>query len=305
MQLLSHGVTCANTRLCSWERRGQQDKPVVVFFHGFPETHATWLKVMRALPTDWTLCAPDLPGYGGSDIMEEAHNYQMGNLIAIMHDYLQQLANRFGVNRLHLVAHDWGGAIAWPLTAFFGDVVASLTIINAAHPSTFTREMKNNPRQRAKSGYIHTLIAPTGATTLSANHFAMLKNMVDGDTYPLDEDISASYLSSWSKPNGVDAMLAYYRQMPQLFPADAIGEVTPEIQTVLDGIRIPNIRVERPTMVLWGREDEAFVEQVNDGLDAYVPDLVVHKLDDTSHWVSREKPLEVAQFIGEFVLRQK
>ena len=48
--------------------------------------------------------------------------------------------------------------------------------------------------------------------------------------------------------------------------------------------------IEVPTTVVWGMEDQALLPGLLDGLDAYVPDLTVHRVEGASHWVVHERP---------------
>ena len=59
-----------------------------------------------------------------------------------------------------LVAHDWGGAVAWNLANQLPELTRKLAIINSPHPGTFLRELKSNPTQQAASAYMNFLIRP-------------------------------------------------------------------------------------------------------------------------------------------------
>jgi pimeloyl-ACP methyl ester carboxylesterase len=52
-----------------------------------------------------------------------------------------------------LVAHDWGGSIAWHVAHCY-DFVDQLICLNMPHPSAFAAALKTTPAQQAKSLYM-------------------------------------------------------------------------------------------------------------------------------------------------------
>ncbi len=223
----------------------------------------------------------------------------MQSLIAIYAKFIRVMSNNKPVI---LVAHDWGGAIAWPLAAFYPELIDKLVILNAAHPSTFTREMIHNSEQRQKSAYIHTLISENGVKALSKNHFQYLQSCIfDNVKIELDANKRQMYIDAWSQEGAINGMLNYYRAMPQLAPPN-------DEQVVLNGpmvdptkMKIPNIRINQATLVIWGEQDQAFVSQVLDDLDHYVPNCSLLRLPDATHWLVHEYPNEINSRIEQFI----
>ncbi|REL35593.1 alpha/beta fold hydrolase [Thalassotalea euphylliae] len=295
------------------------DNGVIVFLHGFPEYWGTWRHQLIALGKSYHTIAPDLPGYNLSDKPSNNAFYKIENLIKVLSEFIAQVSNNQPV---YLVAHDWGGAIAWPLVAFNQQLVKKLVILNAAHPSTFTREMKYNGEQRLRSGYIHQLISPQAENLLSENQFSYLfEQIMTGLAKDLVTDqLKSEYLAIWQQPGAINGMLQYYRAMPQL-AADtkSIGykdtyardnsklsqsnstTKTESPLTTLEAITIPKIMIKVPTLVLWGAQDQAFVIECLDGLEDYVQDLTIKQFPDNSHWLQHEQPDAITQAIGYFV----
>lgn len=274
------------------ERQGYDcDSPLIVLFHGFPENAHAWESLIQKLPESFRVVAPDLPGYHLSAPLLSPNDYQVPNLIARMGAFISALANNKPVI---LVGHDWGGAIAWPLAAFMPQLFSKLVILNAAHPSTFTRALITSAKQREKSQYIHTLTASNGESVLRASDFGLFRNMLGSKVF--DTRYGEKLLQGWEMPNRLDAMLNYYRQMPQQVP---LHNPTDE---QLANIKVPNIRIDVPTLVLWGRQDDAFDECILDGLENYVPRLEVQYHDEATHWIHREQPTWVAEKVAHFIL---
>jgi len=119
----------------------------LIFLHGFPKYWQTWQNQLTYFSKEHHVIAPDLPGYNLSDKPQDVLFYQLSNLIEFMAKFIKTVSP---TEKVHLIAHDWGGAIAWPLAAFHPELVEKLVIIKAAHPSIFTREMITNSVQRAR-----------------------------------------------------------------------------------------------------------------------------------------------------------
>ena len=293
-----------------------ETKPLstMVFLHGFPEYWGSWQKQLDYFSAHYHVIAPDLPGYNLSDKPSELDFYTVPNLIAFIAQFIAAISP---TKPVILVAHDWGGAIAWPLAAFYPHLISKLIILNAAHPSTFTREMINNPIQRQKSAYIHQLISPSAETLLIEDDYRYLteKIMVSSQEAIFTEQVLARYKKVWGQYGAINGMLQYYRAMPQLAPnlapndtddgiekalADETSIITRQIKKTAE-IRIPNIRINQPTLVLWGEQDLAFVNETLNDIERYVADCTIKRFANTSHWLQHERPDEVNRAIHAFV----
>jgi pimeloyl-ACP methyl ester carboxylesterase len=271
----------------------------IVFLHGFPENWHTWRKQIDYFSQSHRVIAPDLPGYHQSSKPASLAFYQLPNLINIMARFVQMVSDGESVT---LVAHDWGGAIAWPLVAFHKDLFTKLVILNAAHPSTFTREMLNNPIQRQKSDYIHELIAENAEQIIIADNYQLLQRMfndLNGEptisAFEMDE-----YKQSWKSPGVLTSMLNYYRAMPQLVPRECHDMPKPDTSK----FKIPQIHIEIPTLVLWGEQDLAFVPELLDGLHEYVNELTIARFKTGNHWIHHQFAQQVNLAIEQFICPQ-
>lgn len=276
-------------------------RQTIVFLHGFPEYWGTWHAQLDYFSNKYRVIAPDLPGYNLSDKPQKQSFFEVPNLIQFFAKFIQGVAPQ---EKIILVAHDWGGVIAWPLAAFFPQLVERLVIINAAHPSTFTREMMFSTEQRQKSEYIHELIAHNAVEKLSENNYEYLKNKIfigmrEGT---LSQTQRKDYEEVWAQPDAVNGMLQYYRAMPQLAPSEKITVANNGPVVAATQMKIPNIRISCPTLILWGEQDQAFVKENIDGVEHYVSDVRIKRFPDASHWLQHELPNEVNSEIEMFLL---
>ncbi len=83
----------------------QGEGPVVLMLHGFPESWYSWRHQLPALAeAGYHAVAPDIRGYGKSDVPTAIEAYSMKETTADLVGILDQ----FGVETAVVVGHDWG-----------------------------------------------------------------------------------------------------------------------------------------------------------------------------------------------------
>jgi len=104
----------------------------VVLLHGFPDTSFLWRHQIPALVSaGFRVVAPDLRGRGQSDKPERVEDYRLS---AIMKD-VAGIMDALGIERAHVVGHDWGAPVAWFLAALLPQRVDRLVAISVGHPA--------------------------------------------------------------------------------------------------------------------------------------------------------------------------
>ena len=280
---------------------GPSGAPVLLFLHGFPEGAFVWDALLEyfSQPENggYRCVAPWLRGFGPSSAPLDAKNYRPKHLVQ---DILALIAIESpGAPLACLVAHDWGGAVAWNTANQFPQQLQRLAIINSPHPGTFLRELQTNPAQQAASAYMNFLIRPDAESLLAANDFQRMwrfLNRPDG-TPPawLDDATRAQYHATWSA--GLTGGCNYYRASP-LRPARP-GD------PAVDAVQLPRsmLTVDVPTWVLWGLDDIALLPSLLDGLDSYIPRLTLETVADADHWVIHTHPARVIAGLTAHLLR--
>ena len=280
---------------------GPAGAPVLLFLHGFPEGAFVWDALLEyfSQPENggYRCVAPWLRGFGPSSAPLDAKNYRPKHLVQ---DILALIAIESpGAPLACLVAHDWGGAVAWNTANQFPQQMQRLAIINSPHPGTFLRELQTSPAQQAASAYMNFLIRPDAEELLAANDFERMwrfLNRPDG-TPPawLDDATRAQYHATWSA--GLTGGCNYYRASP-LRPARP-GD------PAVDAVQLPRsmLTVDVPTWVLWGLDDIALLPSLLDGLDSYIPRLTLETVADADHWVIHTHPARVIAGLTAHLLR--
>ena len=287
---LPHGITL------SCRAAGQPGAPVLLFLHGFPEAAFVWDELLLHFADRYRCVAPNLRGFEQSSAPQEIEAYRAKHVVADIAALVDQLGGPLEA----LVAHDWGGAVAWLFAVQQAHLLKRLVIVNAPHPATFLREMQHNPAQQAASAYMNFLCRPDAETLLAENDFARLWpffTQFSGNPVSwLTEAVKDQYRAVWRA--GLRGGCNYYRASPLRPPTAGDSAVmalafAPEFVTV-----------KLPTLVVWGEADVALPPALLDGLDAFVPSLTLLRAPGASHWIVHERPLWLAEQIERFVAGQ-
>ena len=162
---LPHGITL------SCRMAGDDSRPVLMFLHGFPEAAFVWDDLLEhfARPENggYFCVAPNLRGFELSSAPTDPKAYRAKHLVQDIAALVAQLTP--GGQLEALVAHDWGGAVAWSVAATLPQLMNKLVIINSPHPGTFLRELQHSPEQQAASAYMNFLIRPDAEKLLAEN----------------------------------------------------------------------------------------------------------------------------------------
>ena len=282
---------------------GAPGRPVLLFLHGFPEGAFIWDELLahfaRPEHGGYRCVAPFLRGFGRSSTPAEVEAYRAKHLV-------RDLAALIALESPNaplaaLVAHDWGGAVAWNLANQQPQCMERLAIINSPHPGTFLRELQHSPAQQDASQYMHFLCRPDAEALLSANGYQRLFGFFDTPAGQppawLTDAVRAQYRDLWAQ--GLTGACNYYRASPLRPPRPGDDSVMalalpPEMLTV-----------SVPTLVLWGMDDPALLPGLLDGLPDWVPELQLRPVEGASHWIVHEQPARVAQELGRFLLQNK
>jgi pimeloyl-ACP methyl ester carboxylesterase len=266
----------------------------ILFLHGFPEFWYAWKDQIPEFGKTHRAIALDMRGYNLSEKPPKVEDYALTTLVADIKAFLEKVSRG---RKAILVAHDWGGAIAWVYAAQYPETLEKLVIINAPHPTVFSRELQSNPAQQQASGYMNFFRSAGAEQLLSANHYAALAQAVfGGSTKPdsfTEEDRSA-YIAAWSQPGALTGGLNYYRAAKIGPPAPGSPE-----KPGFAGPDLPAVTV--PTLVIWGEKDTALLTGNLDGLDKFVPQLTIKRIPTGSHWVVHEEPEAINTAIHEFL----
>jgi epoxide hydrolase 4 len=280
---------------------GDASKPVMLFLHGFPQAWFVWETLMAHYSAHYYCVAPDLRGFNNSSKPFGAKHYAAK---AIVSDVLQLIAH-LSKAPVILVAHDWGGAIAWNIAVQHPQVLKKLVAINSPHPIPFAHDMRPGGAQVAASAYMDWLAQPGSEAALAKDDYALLEGffggMGQGDANWFTPAVRARYHAMWGNPSDsaehpaehpLAGCVNYYRATP----------LTPAKVAAHDIVLNPaDWQVTVPTRVVWGEQDLALPINLLDGLDGCIAQLSVVRIPHGNHWLIDAYPQDVIAAIGDFV----
>lgn len=282
-------------RSSPWD--GSEPRAPLLFLHGYPDTWTTWSLQLEALAPMHPVAAFDQRGVGRSTGPKGRSGYAFERYLGDIEAVIDALTGPEG--QVHLVAHDWGGALAWMFAEQprYARRLRSLTVTAGPHPGLMLRrlgrvltrpslrELGVTLDQLRKSWYIFFFQLPRVPEWFLTRKLeqkwvsALRAGGVPKDD-PILRDLDREELRSASL-----TPLALYRQALLRRPA-------------------PLRPIAVPTCLIVPLRDFALRPEIYDQVPEVVADLEVHSLD-ANHWAHRQRPQEVTAIIDAFVRRHE
>lgn len=252
--------------------------------HGFPESWYSWRHQMPLLAgLGWRVWAPDLRGYGESERPPRVADYA----IEVLLDDVAGLIDAAGAREVMLVAHDWGGILAWYFAMRRLRPLARLVVMNVPHPGA-ARPAFRRLAQLRRSWYALFFQLPwlpeklLGAGGCRAVGEVMRRSSCHPERFP-DADLEVFRQAACR--GSLSGMLHSYRAL--LRGGGARRQH-----------RLGYPPIETPTLFLWGEQDVALTRATTEGTGAFVRELTLRYLPGASHWVQQDEPETVNAMLG-------
>jgi pimeloyl-ACP methyl ester carboxylesterase len=263
---------------------GPTDAPVLIFLHGFPESHRTWRHQIAHFSDRYRCIAPDQRGYRGSSKPQEVSAYTPDKLIGDI--FL--LADALAIPNFTIVGHDWGGAIAWGVAIGGQHARVNKAIIaNAPHPAIFQKLLYTHPGQREASQYIRGFRDPANDALVKEHGLTalLLKEVKWDRPSAMEPEERDQLLLDWQNRDAAFGMLNYYRASPIDVPT---MDAPFEIPAGYTPPQLPKLTI--PTLVIWALDDLALPPENLEGLEDIIDPLTIVRVPDCGHFVPWEAP---------------
>jgi pimeloyl-ACP methyl ester carboxylesterase len=253
---------------------GPADGEAIVLLHGFPQDAHSWAAMEPFLhDAGYRTLAPDQRGYSPGARPKGRRQYTGAQLTAD----IVALLDAAGIERAHIVGHDWGGGVAWGFAANHPDRTASLTVISTPHPQAMMRAGLRG--QLLKSWYMFAFQLPWLPEAL------------------LSAGIKRGKFAKMLEGSGLPREAAFHNQDRMAQPGALTGGINWYRGLALS-LRDPVGPVRVPTTYIWGNRDaflgRAAAETTADWVKADYRFAEV----DGDHWI----PENQAQAMAELVL---
>ncbi len=256
---------------------GPDTGDIVVLLHGFPQNRHEWDGVTPHLvAAGYRVLAPDQRGYSPGARPAGRRAYVQSQLV----DDVVALIDVLGVEKVHLVGHDWGALVAWALAARHPERVRTLTAVSVPHPKAFTWAL---PRGQAlKSWYMAAFQLPALPERLMTTQRALT---LFGGTGMTADQVRA-YVEPLGR-DGLTAALNWYRALPWSLREKGYDR-----------------RSTVPTTYVWSDGDVALGRAAAAATERFVDaPYRFAVLSGLSHWIPDEAPDALAEIILDRVSR--
>jgi 3-oxoadipate enol-lactonase len=223
--------------------------------HGYPLDHTLWAAQLRGLSDAARVIAPDLPGFGGSDVIEDA---TMGTYA----DFVRELLDQIGAREPAVAAGlSMGGYIVFEYWRRYPKQVAGLILSNtkAGADSTAAREGRDNSAATARK---------QGAGAIAEAMLPKMLSPKSADNAPLVNAVR-EMMARQPVPGIVAALMAMKERPDSTFDM---------------------ANIHAPTLVITGADDVLIPPSESEILERGIPDARRVVLPDAGHLSNVEQP---------------
>jgi pimeloyl-ACP methyl ester carboxylesterase len=261
---------------------GDRANPAVLLLHGFPSSANTFRDAIPSLAKTAYVIAPDLPGFGQSDVLPSVSFAALG-------DAIRELLARLDVGPRYIYLHDYGAPVGFQIAMDQPELVLGLIVQNAnAHRTGFGPQWAETLSYWARPDSDNEAAA-TAHLTLEGVRDQYVAGLPSEVAAKISPDVWAEDWRIMCLPGRLDtqrALVADYASYVARF--DAIAEYL--------SVRQP------PALMLWGRHDAFFDIAETLSWMQDLPRMEAHVFD-AGHFLLETHAVPAATLISEFVAR--
>ena len=264
----------------SYLDEGPRSDEAVLMLHGNPTWSFYFRRLVHALAPTLRCVVPDHVGMGCSE-KPQAYDYTLARRIAD----IEALIDSLRLRRVHLVVHDWGGAIGFGFAARQPDRIGRMVILNtAAFPS-------NRIPLRIAACKL-PLFGPL--IVRGANGFAWPATWMAMHRRPLSAVEKRAYLWPYDSWANRVAVSAFVRDIP-LAPSHRSWITLKSVEQGLERFR------NHAALVVWGGRDFCFNDHFLQRWREILPQATVDRIPDAGHYVLEDAKDEAVDRIIPFL----
>lgn len=258
-------------------------KEVILLLHGYPTSSFDWSSLWEDLKKDYRLIAVDMLGFGLSD---KPSDIQYS--ISLQADIQEAILHNLKINRVHILAHDYGDNVAQEIIARFMEgeskypfQIMSATLLNGG---LFPETHKPTKVQSLLGSPLGGLISPLVNQSLFENSF---KKVFAERSLPSKQDlIDQWYLICQNEGNRINHKLVHASR-------DRIINKERWVKTL--------VQKRIPILFINGLQDPVTGKETVDRYSKIVPNPNLITLDSIGHFPQLEAPKLVQKYLVRFL----
>ena len=310
-------IVAGGVNLAIYEVDGDpgRTRPPVILVHGWPEIAYSWKNQIHALAkAGFRVIALDLKGFGQSDAPHDKSLYDIEHLTGD----LAALLDALSITEAFFCGHDWGGAIVWSMGQWRADrvkgIISLCTPLRPRPPAPPIEIIKN---RFTKNHYFVQFQEPDVPEKLFEANVEKFVRMMFQKPAPRDrwaslvprifdlpgrvkngkmppaekmivpEDVIQIYIDAYQH-SGFHGGVNLYRNVDRNW----------ELMEGRDEI------VRAPSMWIGADLDLFLPPEAAEGMEALVPDLEKHIIQQSGHWLTWEQPDKLNALLIDWLMRQ-
>lgn len=263
----------------------QGEGPLILLFHGYPETARSWSKVQRNLASaGYRVVAPFMRGYPPSAFSEN-QDYR----VATLGDDVIALIDALGAEKAIIVGHDWGASAVYRAAITHPEKVEAMVALAIPHPMAIAGDLS------VLLGANHFIYyqLPIARRLVWSHDFAHIEWIYNqwSPTYDPPSEELADIKSTLRVPGAIDGILGYYWSF--FAPNDG-----PPID--------PATKIAVPALVIGGEADGTLdIARFEMGAEGFADRYEFVPIANVGHFPQLEAPNDVSKAILSFLSRQE
>lgn len=261
---------------------GDNNKPVILFLHGFPDFWISWSSQIPALAEHFRIICLDLKGFGDSDKPLSRKNYKIRILLQELRNFICTL----NISSCHIVGHDVGALLGWYLVSLYPQHVKKFVAISCPHPNLYwNQQLPKNSLFNSRWIQFSQLPHLPEQHALDFN----ILNKCFEHLYVKRNTFFEAYRYTFSRKEDWTGPLNYFRNLP--------FNRLKNTSTAKNSIT----KVKIPTLLLTGSTDNCVsLESIVRSTD-FVEHFMVKIIDNSAHYPHQQQPDQVNKLLLSFL----
>jgi pimeloyl-ACP methyl ester carboxylesterase len=268
-----------------YREAGPADAPVLLLLHGFPTSSLMYRELMPRLASRYRVIAPDLPGFGFTEVpAERKYTYTFDALAVTINAFVEKL----GLTRYAIYIFDYGAPVGLRLALAHPEHITAIVSQNGnAYEEGLGKEAWNPVQNYWRQPTQENRDALRAFLTLDSirwqyTHGASDPARVAPETYTLDAALI-------SRPGNQEIQL------------DLFGNYASNVALYPEFQRYFRER-KPPVLAIWGKNDPFFIPPGAEAFRRDNPNATVTFLD-TGHFALETHVDEIASAVDQFLGR--
>ncbi|MFT3870492.1 MAG: alpha/beta fold hydrolase [Nibricoccus sp.] len=264
----------------SYLDEGPRSDEAVLMLHGNPTWSFFYRDVVKRLSPTIRCVVPDHVGMGLSE-KPETYDYSLATRIADV----EALVASLGLKKIHLIVHDWGGAIGCGFATRHPELIGRMVILNTA--AFFSTHLPKRIALCRAGIFGKVLVRGFNGFAGPASWMSTVR--------PLAPDVKRGFLfpyDSWENRVAVHRFV-------QDIPMSSNHSTRPRLDEI--EAKLP-LLANREKLILWGGKDFCFNDHFLARWREIFPHVPVHRYDDAGHYVLEDAGTDAIERITRFLL---